>query len=497
MPIPGPSVAQQLHHAYQAGQQALSEARSSAHATGQMLENLSSDRRDALADLARHYLPELTFEAVQKMWSDVRQGVEAILLRQQDQAARLSGMIAGAEQDYESLVARIDQSAAQRDALATQQEQVSGQLSSQLAADEGFRDLTQRAAEAEAALERAEASLEEIEHEAMQKLPEYEKNSLFMYLYKRGLATPTYTWRGFTRRMDRWVGGLINYQQARQGYEYLKTTPQKVRELIAQDREALNVVMTELERRRDQAAAQLGLPEILQRVEQAEQAHREMLASSDRLRGETDRLRLERTQAENPTGRFYQEAIEYLKSTFDATHKQQLTERARRTPDPRDDQIVARLLHVDDQVQGVTDDAHARQQQIEWLDRYLADLGMLHQRFRAAGYDAANSMFDDSLNLVERLRLVREGRDSIDEVWQMIRHTQRFGPTLLEATGEGLARVARHPLTHVLVHAMAQAAGEAMMGHARRAGDRRSRSHFPGGLEITFGSPRDRRSGRR
>jgi hypothetical protein len=87
-----------------------------------------------------------------------------------------------------------------------------------------------------------------------------------MYLYKRGYLTPQYEHRGMTRSMDQWLGRYINYRDARQGYEFLKSTPVHMKEVIAEDRAALNTVLDELEQQRDAVAARRGLPQAIQKV---------------------------------------------------------------------------------------------------------------------------------------------------------------------------------------------------------------------------------------
>ena len=68
----------------------------------------------------------------------------------------------------------------------TAQEEVAQEVQQRLQEDDEFVRLSDRAAVAEAALERAEANLEEIDQDAVRKLPAYEASTLFRYLYDRG-----------------------------------------------------------------------------------------------------------------------------------------------------------------------------------------------------------------------------------------------------------------------------------------------------------------------
>ena len=54
---------------------------------------------------------------------------------------------------------------------------------------------------------------------------------------------------------------------------------------------------------------------------------------------------------------------------------------------------------------------------------------------------------------------------------------QRWGPSTMDK----ITQVATHPITQVLINAMAHAAGSAMEAHARRAGERRQHGDAWGG----------------
>jgi hypothetical protein len=473
----GHTVSRQISQAYSIAQQELAEARAVASTVDQAIQALSGDREHTLADLAKHYLPNLTRESLMQTWSEARTSIEQILLRKEGHMSKLDRDMNDLDSQKQAAEEDLEAESQKLDALLKRQQEVSEALSQVLISNQTFIELTARAAEADAALERAEASLEQIEHDASQKLPAYENSKLFMYLHRRGLATPKYTARGLTRRLDRWVGRLIDYPKAKIGYEYLMTTPGQVRNLVAQDRDALAVVMGELERQRDEEAAKLGLPSIVAQVADADAQRNATLQRLDQIRAETDAMRNELAKLENSEGPYYQEAIDYFKTLLERTERGTLEDRARRTPDPRDDHIVARLKQLDSEAGEVKSEAVRRQQRIEWLDRHLGELGSFQQRFRRERFDSSQSEFDGAIDLVQELAMVREGRDTIDHVWSRVRARHRFAPTALENAGTGLANVARHPLTQVLVHAMATAAAQSMTDHARRAGGRHINTH--------------------
>ncbi len=469
MPISGPIVHQQLMNAYAETQSRLEAERANTSQVQITREKLNNDRSDALVSLAEHYLPELTRDAIEATWGAVQPTISEVLLRKEDHRRRL-------QEDLDQLSQRRQQQDQQLleinrllDEATQTQQQTSKTVEKRLQEDDQFARLADRAAIAEAALERAEANLQEIDQDSARKLPAYDNSALFRYLHDRGFGTSRYNNRGFTRRMDRALANFIGYQQAKQGYEFLKKTPDQMRKIIAEDRSALDTVMDELERRRDNIAIEHGLPSIIQRVDTLNAERQGLLNSLDQLRVETEAAERELGDLEGTRGPYYREAIRLFREMLDRHDSRELKQRAQQTSDITDDQIVARLMGVEMEMDELDESAQRRREQLDQMQEMLADLGRLVQRFRAAQFDSSRSQFVGSLDIREELDRATDHGD-IDQLWQRIRRAQRWGST----TADPITSAAAHPMTQVLVNAMEQAAGGALQTHARRAGDRRA-----------------------
>jgi chromosome segregation ATPase len=472
MPISGPIVHQQLMQVYQETQHELESSRGHVAAAGAELDQLSEHRGDAMVRLAQHYLPELTQESVKKIWAEAQQAVWNVLFRKQEHSQRLAASAASLAQQREQTEQRLQAVSASLDAATESQGEISNTVSQELSTDKGFAELSDRAAQAEAALQRAEANLAEIEQDVLRKLPAYENSSLFMYLHNRGYLTPAYEHRGMTRNMDQWLGRYIGYREARQGYEFLKTTPVHMKEVIAEDRAALNTVLDELEKQRDIVAKRHGLPEAIQKTLKITEERQSILTSLEKIEADSQQVRKERTEIENTRGPYYHEAIQKFRDMIAAVDPQSLARRARETPETEDDQIVARLQGVAEEMDELGDQVRQRQQRIEALTSHLQSIGSVISRFRAAGFDSSRAQFSGSVDVVEQLRSVRNGRGNYEDVWQHLRRSHRWGPS----AADQFVRVATHPMTQVLINAMAHAAAGALESQARQAGERRSRS---------------------
>ncbi|MEO1525244.1 MAG: hypothetical protein AAFX06_07390, partial [Planctomycetota bacterium] len=369
------------------------------------------------------------------------------------------------------------------------QDELTKEAKSRLTSDDSFVRLSGQAATAEAALERAESNLNEIEQDAAKKLPAYRKSSLFTYLRDRNFGTPEYTKRGITRRMDRWVARLIDYRKSKQSYDFLRDTPDRMRKIIADDRDALYTVMDELESRRDAIANEVGLTAAIKdcedRVEQRDALLSELHVAQENVAS----LEAEMTDLEDPHGKYYQEAIETFRDMLAGFRTKELERRAEKTRSLSDDQIVARIVGVDESLEDLKSDTRRHHDDLLERQDAINALGQMIQRFRAAKFDSARSEFVPGVDVLGLISHARSKHD-VEELWHQLRKAQRWGPTF----GDKIASVAAHPATQLLVSAMAQAAGSAMSDHARRAGGRRyRRDRFPKIFDSSSGHRRRRK----
>ncbi len=462
MTTSGPVVHQQLMNAYAEAQARLEEERAKTGRFHDARDGLNDDRSNALVSLAEHYLPELTREAIETTWSEIKPRVSNLLLQKEDHQRRVQNQLEVArsehserEKEFMTLTETIDQATDKRNELA-------GQVERKLQSDEKFVQLADRAAVAEAALERAEANLNEIDQDAARKLPAYEKSKLFRYLYDQGFGTEGYGKRGFTRRMDRALARFIGFGKAKQGYEFLRKTPDQMRRIIAEDRDDLDTVMDELVRRRDIVAQEFGLPASVREVESLDKQREVQLQKigslDSKIRSSCDEL----AELESTQGPYYREAIRAFRELLEKHDLHELQRRADATAELTDDQIVARLAGVDIEIEHLDDQTKDQMKRIDQMRESISELGRLVQRFRAAQFDSKRSNFIGSLDIMEEFQQAMDKGD-IDQLWQRVRRAQRWGDV-----------DDRPPMMAVLVNAMSDAAGS-KSDHARRAGQRRAR----------------------
>ncbi|EMI47298.1 hypothetical protein [Rhodopirellula sp. SWK7] len=470
MPIPGPLVYRQLISAYDETAARIERLRGQMGQIEQERDKLEDDRDQTLSKLAEHYLPDLSPESVQQTWVSVRPTMREILLRKENRVRELREELSDEdhlrnrlEEDLQRVNQRLDEAEQKQSEIATQVEEY-------LAKQPEFVDLSNRAGQAELALQRAESNLDEISQDAARKLPAYNECKLFSYLKDRDFGTPEYTHRGFTRRMDRMVAKYVGYNEAKRNFDYLTNTPAAMRKIIAEDRLALGTVLTELQDSRDRAAKQFGLMAQIQAVESLTKERESALAALDAAATECESTMVELNELEDPRCEYYREAIDLFRRMLADTQSSELRQAARRTPELTDDQIVASLRGIESQIDRNDLTTSRHHDELRQGQEVHQAVGRLTQRFRASGFDRSRCQFSDALDIGASLDRVRSVRD-VDELWGAIRRNQSWGPTTMDK----ITSVATHPMTQVMINAMAHAAAGAMSEHARRAGRRTGR----------------------
>ncbi|MGB0761155.1 MAG: hypothetical protein ACPGPS_16535 [Rubripirellula sp.] len=467
MMIPGPTVHQQLMDAYKRLTEQLEQDRKSMHDVQEQYEKLDAERDDALRSLAQHYLPELTADAINSTWREVQSDISTLLLQKEDEDRSLQQKLKQLQENRTTTEKALLQATNVLDSAILEQNKVSAVVEKRLQEDTQFVELADRAAIAELALERAESNLHEIDQDAARKLPAYQASTLFQYLYERGYGQKEYRSRGLTRRIDRWLARYIDFTKARQGYDFLKQTPDQMRKIIAEDRRSLNIVMEELERKRDRVADEMGLPEKISLTDRLTRDRQQILQTANFVSESMNEVEDRINDLSDPRGSYYQQAIEIFRQTLVGFKSSDLKKRAEATKDDlTDDQIVARLSGVESDrgdLQEATRDRRNLQKQKQHV---IEELGRVIQRFRAAHFDSMRSHFLDTLSIDEELAYTEDAEDA-RKLWQKIRRSQRWGDHESEDDAGGSS------LKQVLVNAMGKAAGDERGDDARRAGARR------------------------
>ena len=384
------------------------------------------ERSEALLELARTLLPQLDRDVIESGFAEVRDVLLGILARQElterrlhEQIERFRASLSGLEQQRETLDARIAEGAERLAELEADAERW-------LEAHDTFPELSRRAIQEQSRLERNEERLEEIRREAAEKLPPYEQDEYFRYLWRRQFGTPDYRHRGLIRRIDRWLAHRTDYTRLRTGYEFLARMPALMQVELDRRREEFEQLMAQIDALETEAANTVGLsPVRAAHVEQLE-SRKELL---DRITAEQRGLEIaarEKARFEHDEDRRLDEAQRHLVEHLERTEVVLLEARARETTDSRDDRLVEQLRFLAQEVARCKEEFDRAEAERKTTQRVAMDVQELAIRAERAGFGVPASYFLATYDVDRELDRLTAGEIDVDKAWRELRAAQRL-----------------------------------------------------------------------
>ncbi len=466
MPIPGQDILRRITDFAAQASVAEQDARKAAQRTSSEIDLLVTSQSKASLELAQLYLPRLDDDVERDGWSEMRDTLQTIILRKEDARRQLVSQL---QQSYDQRIAaenRWKELCDRVNELTSKCDELGKLFSKQLADDAEFQSLSRQAAEGQARLEQAQANLAQVEKDVKEKLPAYQNSRLFQYLQHCDFGSENYNRRGLTRRLDRWVAQLTDYPRAAAGFKFLSTAPKQMRQLIAEQEKTVKAVIEEVDRRQSAAANALGLSQAQEEGTRTRGEQESAAAASESARKGEELARRQLAELDSPDCQFYRDALSAFQNLIQKTERSLVAARAAQTPELTDDQVVARLKHIDEQVsekKRLLDDFFNSAEQAAQRTSRIHDLA---SRCRRAQFDHPRRVFDDGFDLQTQLDALLAGTTDAERVYQeMYRHQHLDSPIADQASA-----ALQGPMAQIVLQTMAQAAGAALGSYAARAG---------------------------
>ena len=400
-------------------------AEQSARTVRDRVDTLTRDRLRTLQALAATQLPELSAATAGAAMPELAAELQQFEQQRQRRAQQLQGELADHERATSVASQQLAELTTRLDAVVAHRDQLERDAAAALAKDPAYPALAEQATQAEVCLARDSERAKELAAEAKQKLPPYEQSRLFQYLWNRKFGTAEYAARGLTARLDRWVADYIGYRKAEPSYRFLKTTPELVQLEVKRRGEEVTALRQRLEGMEQAAEAAVGVPAIAAEVERLVAARDQLVGSIDTMRQKVVGVHAAMHDEAGTRGAFHQQALERLLAFLARAETASLERRARQTPDPRDDQLVAELRTCTEALQRAAAEAPPLEQQAQRRDAIADELENLLLLFRRADFDAGRSEFVD-VDLDRMRSEIVSGALPATDVWQLLRSRQRF-----------------------------------------------------------------------
>ncbi|MDZ4656539.1 MAG: hypothetical protein SH868_03055 [Bythopirellula sp.] len=469
----GYSVGQALQESVQGVNVHLQECLAKMTQLDSSASELVERRGKAFLELAEHYLPAIDQQSVAGTFHEVRSDLMDVLSRKLRHERELKKTLEADAKEKARLDQELERVTKELNEKVITREELEVLVAKRLEGDAEFQRLSREALVAEKELERNEQRVTDIQRDAAEKLPSYEKSQLFQYLHKRGYGTSGYKKEGLTKRLDGWVAKLIDFQRARRGYEFLRVTPELMAHEVARRRDQFNGLMELVEACEDRHGDALGLTAVMREGQELGVARDKLLADIVKQRDLTFEHHQEAKQLEYARNAYYEQAIDRMKAFLAGLEAWRLEHASRSTPETEDDQIVAELTWLGNELE------KTKKQSVDlvadreiWKARAVG-IQDIWQRFRRADYDSGRSMFHPDFEIEGYLENFVRGQLSRDDLWSAIRSAQQFAPPWHEDPGQGRGRGIETDFSYVLLRVLTEIAGQALRHVAERGMERR------------------------
>ena len=383
---------------------------------------------DAYRDLARFRLRdggEHAFgQRIDRDEAEARKRLEQRDLALSDLRAQHSAL----EAEIASLTDDRRKLTRERDAASDRLDNILEAVDIRLADDPEYAAQRERAEAAKATAEAAREKARRASEDRAEKGKAYESDPLFVYLWQRGFATSAYGSSGVVRMLDRWVAGLIRYDDARPNYAMLVEIPTRL-DAYAGEREAEARAeaerLGELSRR---AAADIAGEDLAAAIDTAEGKIEDITSRLEELEAELAEV----VRREHPflvgEDADYRGAEEALLRSLRSEQLSTLWKEARLTPSRKDETIVRRLQDLDARIGQAALALEADQGNLRDLERRRGELSKVARQFRTRRYDTWDSTFDDDSLTGVLLGELARGKLSGADYWAKAEKARRRRP---------------------------------------------------------------------
>ena len=481
----GRSVAQALKQSAEHLRRQQSECQTSLRKLDESSNDLVDRRGFALLELAKHYFPEVTRETALASFRGIRDELLDVLARKQRRERQLHEAVKQDETEALRLQANLEQVTDDLNEKVAERQRLEERVAEKLKAHQKFQTLSSQALLAEQELERNEERIAEINQEASEKLPAYENNRLFRYLYDRGYGSPEYNSKGVTKQLDRWVAKFVNFGRSRRSYDFLRVTPELMAAEVLRRREQFHVLMEQIEAIEDKISGDIGLTRALRQGQELGTRRDSAVSELALLEQKFTAHHQELLALEGKQNEFYDLGVGQMKTFLAEMEHSWLEHQSRSTPDRQDDQLVSEIGWLNEKLDHVQrESGQLVREQRNW-DQRITGLQDVMQRFRRADFDSRRSFFSGDFNVERHLSSYVHGELGSEELWSLMRRSQQFQSSRYERPGSPLPDGAQHSewdsegswgtssVSGVLGRVLVEVAGEALKHAVRRGMQRR------------------------
>lgn len=389
----------------------------------------TGERRAAtVRQLAEFHLPGMNEESVAGALAGMEAGVRAIHEEKKERFDEVERRIPGRREAVRAKETALEAVTADLNETGEERARLARIVFDELQGMPEWRSLSERVRRLGARVAASEGRHDAASRERREQTPAYEGDPFFAYLARRRYGTAAAAGNPLTRRLDRWVAAVTDYEAVREKYDLLNALPGHAASALDEDREALAEASAPVAAIEEEVIARNGLTPVLERGErlyaERRQARRALREAETSLRALTDEM----VALHDERGSYYERAIDGIEAYLEGHSLRELVAMARSTDDPRDDVLVAELGELDGRLSDLRSRIAERRGERSELSSRLAEMEDLRDRFEADDWNGRRSCFDDGLDVNALLLGFLAGRHSSGHVHRVLSRNQSFLP---------------------------------------------------------------------
>jgi chromosome segregation ATPase len=393
------------------------------------LNALRLETSERYRELARFRLDNFQANQIITELDQTDQAILSLLEKLKEARHNLEEQIKDSNARQEQLEEHRKELERQRDEAGERMQLQLEQTRNRLKEIEAYRQQQERAQKAAAVAKHADEKASQAETDKLKKSKPYEDDRLFMYLWNRRYLTTDYRGGWFARQLDEWVARLIDFRRNRANYHMLQELPRRLREHATKAQQMAQLEVQALHTMEREAAEADGILALQGKVQEAEKQLKQLDAEIEAEEDRQQKLLQEQTAFNTGTDPLSKQIIDLQSGELEKEQIANLYRKARTTPRPEDDVIVAQLQQLHQRQDQVIAEIQSENTRLQQQQRNLAELEEVRRRYRQNGYDAYNSSFPGNFTLAVLLGQMLGGMMNSDRVWQEIgRHHQTSPP---------------------------------------------------------------------
>lgn len=402
------------------------QVRAELERNGQERSDLLSKRLSAFRELAvvrnRHAVADGVIDDADRLTDQVK----GILQARQKTVDGLAARSKTAEASREEKLAALDELLETIETHEQQLDNFAKQARRELSDNRAYRDALAALQLAQKTYQRAQEKTAQAEKDRKRKGAPYKNDPLFMYLWQRNYGSNRYQATGLIKWLDEKVAGLVGYHSARANYALLNEIPIR----LAEHSERLGAKWRLAQEAADNILAAkvavLAGDDLPRKLKDFRQKQKLLNLELEQLAGELSETASQINIYAEGKDRSFLQATELAAQFLEQESLQRLRALARKTQEPTDDQIVARIRQMESKIEQLRTSAQSLQAKLEKLFNRKEDLIRLAADFRRNYYDESNSVFEPGADGSVLLEQLLRGAITVAEYWMRAQQGHRW-----------------------------------------------------------------------